>query len=266
MGVNKKVKKRRKSNGLEVLVTFVLLIIISIVRLVTRIILFAYDTITIYTSKYSQKSGNGFFKTYFNIGNYGEFKLYRKVARKFGRDKVYTNVYLDNKNTDHTEIDVIALSSNGIYVFEMKNYSGYIYGSENDEYWTQVLNKFTKNKFYNPLRQNYVHCKAVERYLELKENAIIPVIVFSNHSKLSKINISKDKNVLQIKDVMRFIKNTSRNKDIVFLENEIKDFSVKLIDRSRMPQEIKSKHIEQVTAIQNKSNLNHSDKKKFGKN
>ena len=171
-------KKRKKYNWLEALVTLAFLIITGIVKLVIRIILFVYDVITIYTSKYSIKSGNGFFKTYFNIGNYGEFKLYRKVIRKFGRDKVYTNVYLDNKNTDYTEIDVIALSAHGIYVFEMKNYSGYIYGSENDEYWTQVLNKFSKNKFYNPLRQNYAHTKAVERYLELKENETIPVTVF----------------------------------------------------------------------------------------
>ncbi|HPD02893.1 MAG TPA: nuclease-related domain-containing protein, partial [Clostridia bacterium] len=180
----------------------------------------------------------------------------------FGRDKVYTNVYLDNKNTDYTEIDVIALSAYGIYVFEMKNYSGYIYGSENDEYWTQVLNKFSKSKFYNPLRQNYAHTKAVERYLELKENETIPVIVFSNHSKLSKINVSNEKNVLQIKDVIQFINKNSKRKEIVFSENELKEFSVKLIERSNMPQEIKGKHIEQVTTIQKNSNFNNIDREK----
>lgn len=256
-------KRRKKYNWLEALVTLAFLIITAIVKLVIRIILFVYDVITIYTSKYSIKSGNGFFKTYFNISNYGEFKLYRKVIRKFGRDKVYTNVYLDNKNTDYTEIDVIALSAYGIYVFEMKNYSGYIYGSENDEYWTQVLNKFSKNKFYNPLRQNYAHTKAVERYLELKENETIPVTVFSNHSKLSKINVSNEKNVLQIKDVIQFINKNSKRKEIVFSENELKEFSVKLIERSNMPQEIKGKHIEQVTTIQKNSNFNNIDREKW---
>lgn len=251
--------KRKKNNGLDALVTFAFLIIAAIVKLIIRIILFVYDVITIYTSKYSIKSGNGFFKTYFDIGNYGEFKLYRKVIRKFGKDNVYTNVYLNNENTDYTEVDVIALSGYGIFVFEMKNYSGYIYGSENDQYWTQVLNRFSKNKFYNPLRQNYAHVKALESYLELKENETIPVTVFSNHSKLSKINVSNERNVIQTKDVNRLIHSYSKRREIIFSENKLKEFSVKLIERSNMPQEIKSKHIEQVTSIQKNINFNNFD-------
>jgi len=85
----------------------------------------------------------------------------------------------------------------------MKNYSGFIFGSEKDQNRTQVLNKFSKNKFYNPLRQNYAHVKGVERYLELSEKEIIPVIVFSNHSKLSKINVYQNQQIIQIKDVNR---------------------------------------------------------------
>lgn len=253
--------KRRNNNGLETLVTLIAFIIVAIIRLTIRIILLIYDFITIYTSNYRVKSGNGFFKTYFNSGNYGEFKLYRKVIRKFGKENVYTNLYLNNDNTDYTEIDVIALSVHGIYVFEMKNYSGYIYGSENDQNWTQVLNKFTKNKFYNPLRQNYAHTKAVEKYLELKENEIVPVIVFSNHSKLSKINAGLGKNILQIKDINRLINKNSKRQEIIFSKNKIKEFSVKLIERSNMPQEIKNKHIEQVISIQEKNQLKETNPK-----
>jgi hypothetical protein len=247
--------KRRKYNGLEALVAVIVFIIIALIKLIIRMILFIYDVITIYTSKYRIKSGNGFIKTYFNKGNYGEFKLYRKVIRRFGKDKVYTNVYLNNEKTDYTEIDVIALSNHGIYVFEMKNYSGYIYGSENDQYWTQVLNRFSKNKFYNPLRQNYAHTKSVEKYLEIQESEIIPIIVFSNHSKLSKINVNREKNIFQVKDINRFIKQNFKMNKVVFAENKLNEFSVKLIERSNMSQEIKNKHIEQVTSIQKNIDL-----------
>lgn len=236
-------------------VALIIIIFLTMIKLSFRIILFIYDVITIYTSKYRVKSGNGFFKTYFNKGNYGEFILYRKIVKKFGNENVYTNVYLNNVNTDYTEIDVIALSEHGIYVFEMKNYSGYIYGSENDEYWTQVLNRFSKHKFYNPLRQNFAHTKAIEKYLELKENEIIPVVVFSNHSKFSKLDVSMDKNIIKIKDVIRFINYNFKNNEVIISENSIKDFSVKLIDRSNMSQEIKNIHIEQVMSIQTNSEL-----------
>ncbi|WP_162146843.1 nuclease-related domain-containing protein [Acholeplasma granularum] len=101
-----------------------------------------------------------FFKTYFNKGNYGEFKLYKKIIKTFGTNYFFTNLYLDNINTEHTEVDVVVISKHDIYVFEMKNYSGYIYGSKNDQYWTQVLNRFLKHKLYNPFRQNYAHLKS----------------------------------------------------------------------------------------------------------
>ena len=60
-------------------------IIIVLITIIFRVLFFAYDVITIYTTKYKQKSGNGFFKTYFNKGNYGEFELYRKIVRLFGK-------------------------------------------------------------------------------------------------------------------------------------------------------------------------------------
>jgi hypothetical protein len=59
---------------------------------------------------------------------------------------VRTNIYLDNVNTDTKEIDVISISNQGIYVFEIKNYSGFIYGSEDDKQWTHVLNKWSKKR------------------------------------------------------------------------------------------------------------------------
>lgn len=247
-------RRSRKNNmkgvkNLSYLLTFLIAMLISFA---IRLLMFTYDVITIYTSKYKMKSGNGFFKTYFDKGNYGEFKLYRKTIRIFGKDNVFTNIYLENERTDYTEIDVLALSENGIYVFEMKNYSGYIFGSENDDNWTQVLNKSTKNKFYNPLRQNYAHTKAMEKFLSVKEKEIIPVIVFSSHSKLSKINVSMDKHIIQFKDVKRFIKKHSKTVSNVISKDMIKEYSIKLIERSNMPQKIKDKHIEQVKLIERK--------------
>lgn len=223
-------------------------IIIVLITIIFRVLFFAYDVITIYTTKYKQKSGNGFFKTYFNKGNYGEFELYRKIVRLFGKKYAFTNLYLENISTEHTEIDVLALSPQGIYVFEMKNYSGYIYGSEQDQHWTQAFNRNSKFKFYNPLRQNYAHTKATEKYLGVNTESIIPVIVFSNRSKLSKINITKNQNIIQLNSVKKLIKKTKQGTPI-FTKEELDQFSIKLIDRSNMSDDIKEKHINEVMMI-----------------
>lgn len=231
---------------MEVLILFIKCIFITIVRM----ILLTYDLITFFTSKYKLKSGNGFFKTYFNTGNYGEFLLYRKVIRVFGKEAVLTNIYLDNINTGTTEIDVLAVSNKGIYVFEMKNYSGYIYGSEKDKNWTQVLNRNTKNTFYNPLKQNYAHSKAIETYLSLDSNQIIPIVVFSDRSKLSKIDISEKQNVFQFKEANRFIIRTERKSESIITKDEKEDYLIKLLDRCHMSEKVKQKHIKDVVELQ----------------
>lgn len=243
-------RNKRKESPIEIIFILFATIVAYFLYFVIRLVLLIYDAITIYTSEYKIKSGNGFFKTYFNKGNYGEFKLYKVVTKVFGKNNVFTNVYLDNENTDQTEVDVIAVTNHGVYVFEMKNYSGYVYGSEYDKTWTQVLNRFSKYKFYNPLRQNYAHTKAVENYLEIDEAHTVPVIVFSNKSKLSKINVSEEKVIIQLKDVKKYLKNNVVLDEEIFTLEQTNVFATKLIERSNMPQEVKDEHIRQVVALQ----------------
>lgn len=254
--MSRRYKKKINTRNIETLIKLVallmgLMVLFSkvIIRLCIRILSFSYDAITIYTSGYKVKSGNGIFKTFFDKGRYGEFVLYRKVVNNFGKDYVYTNVYLENQNTDNTEIDVIALSSHGVYVFEMKNYSGYIYGSKDDQTWTQVLNRFSKNKFYNPLRQNYAHTKAVENYLELDNDKIIPVVVFANHSNLHNVDLNHKFLILRCKDVNKMIINNKKRRAKILSQSQLKEYSIKLIERSNMPEEAKNKHIEQVKEL-----------------
>lgn len=245
--------RRRRNNMVESLFLLVFLLAEAIVSLLVHIILFMYDLFTFFSSKYKQKSGHSFFKMYFSKGNYGEFALYRKAIRFFGKESVLTNIYLENKNTEMTEIDVLAVSTKGIYVFEMKNYAGYIYGSENDQFWTQVLNRWTKNKFYNPLRQNYAHTKAVESFLNIPKKGIVPIVVFSNRSKLSKIEINGSQNVFQFHDAIRFVKRYETNSDLVFSKQQKEEFLIKLLNQCHMSEEIKEKHLCEVKALQSQS-------------
>jgi hypothetical protein len=67
------------------------------------------------------------------------------------------------------------ISTKGIFVFESKNYSGWIFGSEKNRYWTQTLPKNSKNKFFNPIWQNKAHIKA------LSESLGISVLMFLSH-------------------------------------------------------------------------------------
>jgi hypothetical protein len=78
-----------------------------------------------------------------------------------------------------TQIDHIVVSVYGIFVIETKNYKGWIFGKETDEYWVQnIYGK--KNRFMNPIRQNFAHLKALEALLtDYPGIKIIPIVAFS---------------------------------------------------------------------------------------
>jgi hypothetical protein len=78
---------------------------------------------------------------------------------------IFNNLIIKDSR-GQTQIDHVIVSKYGIFVIEVKNYNGWIFGNENDEYWTQVVFK-KKNKFQNPLRQNYRHFMALSEYLGL---------------------------------------------------------------------------------------------------
>jgi len=76
-----------------------------------------------------------------------------------------------------TQIDHIIVSRYGIIVVETKNYKGWIFGGEHDAQWTQQ-NFRRKDRFQNPLRQNYKHLKTLSELTGIPENYFKSLIVF----------------------------------------------------------------------------------------
>lgn len=235
--------------------------IIIIIYSLIRLVMFVFVGISIYRSGYKAKSGNGLFKTYFNKGNKGEYELYKKLTKIMDQKYILTNLYLPGKNVLKTELDVVLLTTHGIYVFEVKNYSGYIYGSEKDEKWTQVLNRFVKHRFYNPLRQNYAHTKALENYLGISHEEIIPVVSFSNRSTLSKINVNDKTHVLQVDKTIKLIKENLKTANRIYTEDVLDEFLIKLIETTNMDKNTKEQHINEVIQLKESKELKLEDSK-----
>ena len=71
-----------------------------------------------------------------DIGRYGESltEVELKKSAIFGMEgKILRNLYVPKDNGETTEIDVLFICSKGILVIESKNYSGWIFGNEDDE-------------------------------------------------------------------------------------------------------------------------------------
>ena len=118
------------------------------------------DNVTSYfVSDIKKQTGKGFFQTFTDKGNYGEFLSYKYLFMTPGKREFIHNCYLPTEKGT-TEIDLLMIHETGLYVVESKNYSGWIFGDEKQKDWTQVLGG-KKIKFFNPIRQNAGHIKAL---------------------------------------------------------------------------------------------------------
>lgn len=75
------------------------------------------------------------------------------------------------------QIDHLLVSPYGLFIIETKNKKGWIFGSENQQNWTQVLYS-EKYSFQNPLRQTYRQKRVLAEFLNLRESAIHTVVHF----------------------------------------------------------------------------------------
>jgi len=103
---------------------------------------------------------------------------------------IFHDLYIEKNNGEYSQIDVAVATTEGIIVFEVKDYSGWIYGNGNHSHWTKVL-AYGKRKyqFYNPIKQNTNHIKSLKG--KLKQFDTIPfysVIVFYGDCELKEIN------------------------------------------------------------------------------
>ena len=122
-------------------------------------------------------------------GRIGEEEVAEILSANVYENGIVLNNFLfaDGKTT--AQIDHIMVDERGVFVIETKNYSGYIFGKESDEQWTQVLAYGEqKNRFYNPIRQNNTHIKHLKRYLPQGTPVYSFVIFVQNNAEHIKSN------------------------------------------------------------------------------
>lgn len=140
---------------------------------------------------YYQITKHPYFSVKHNTGRYGEYLTY-KYLKKFETNgaKFLFNIYIPKENGETTEIDVLMICKKGLFVFESKNYSGWVFGSENQKNWYQILpagrGRSHKENFYNPIMQNRSHIKHLKAFLG-EQVPMRSIIVFSDRCKLKNV-------------------------------------------------------------------------------
>ncbi len=184
-----------------------------------------------------------------DLGKYGESltEVELKKAKLWGYEgKILRNVYVPKENGETTEIDVIFLCQKGILVIESKNYSGWIFGNEDDAQWTATLPDGTRNHFYNPIKQNKSHMKWLGRYLNMMELPAFSIIAFSERCTLKKITVRSGRLYVVNRDMLKnAIRNIWTYPDCLS-EEKIEELYQRLEPLTRMDQATRKAHLENI--------------------
>ena len=136
-------------------------------------------------------------------GYYGEYLLFSELYPQItGSCKILMNLQIPSEHEKTTEIDLVLIHETGFYLFEVKHYKGTIYGKADDKKWTQYFRTTKNEQFYNPIAQNQLHIRALQKMFP--EAPMHSCIVFTNpecevkvHGELpSNVTVSKIEEVI----------------------------------------------------------------------
>ncbi len=147
-----------------------------------------------------------------NRGTRSERDLVLKLL-KYGipAQSIFHDLYVKNLKGEFSQIDIVVATKVGIIVFEVKDYSGWIFGNGQYSQWTQIL-AYGKRKyrFYNPIKQNNKHIVDLRKQLkQFKNIPFYSIVVFYGDSVLKDISfvpngtfLVKSKRVLEVMNII----------------------------------------------------------------
>lgn len=236
---------------------FFFTIFLLIIVLISISVTFKHET-------YHKITGNNFFKTIFDAGKHGEYLTYKKL-KDYETDggQFLFNCYLPKEDGKTTEIDVLLIHSTGIFVIESKNYSGWIYGSENNKTWTQTLRsgngKIRKEHFYNPIMQNSTHVKWL-REIVGTNIPIYSVIAFSERCTLKDIPVeSPDVVIINRQHINESVKRMGNRSIQALSKMDISRIQEMLYPYTQTTEYEKQQHIDNIKTARYKTKKKPTD-------
>lgn len=177
-------------------------------------------------------------ETAYDKGRHLEYSTYKSL-RHFENNggKFLLNILIPKRNGETTEIDVCLICSKGVFVFECKNFSGWIFGSETQKRWMQTLPKGRgrchKEQFYNPIMQNASHIRHLKNFIG-HNIPMYSIIVFSDRCVFKDVTIcSDDISLINHRRIVSTVSAVYRQTQDVYTETEISDIYSKLLPYSQ---------------------------------
>jgi len=156
------------------------------------------------------------------IGEYFVKKQLEKLAKKY-QGLSFHNIMLGTEDQS-TQLDNLLVTAKAIYVIEVKNYAGRVYGGQYQDQWYQTIrydNKrkssggrtytkthIAKNSFFNPIKQNFIHINAIKQSIQSVQSLpLLNVVVFMNRGNITNVEMKDDTSyVINRRHLSRLVK------------------------------------------------------------
>ena len=175
------------------------------------------------------------------------------------KETIFHDLMIKKNNNKFSQIDMVIPTKEGIIVFEVKEYSGWIFGSGNNTNWTQILAYGEKKyKFYNPIKQNNNHITELKKTLkQFQKIPFFSIIVFFGDCELKEINYIPNGTFIvkaqRIFEVLNLIK-TENEPNSYTNKREVVDTLKKLVLLGENV-EYQKKHIENIKNMVGKERI-----------
>lgn len=192
--------------------------------------------------------------TQLNRGTDSERQLILKLLKNgIHCDAIYHDLIIETHPGKSHQIDLVIATTQGLIVVEVKDYSGWIFGSANSQQWTKVLAYGNeKYQFYNPIWQNKGHIKAIKGLLDqLNIIPVFSIVAFSGSCELKSISyvpegcwVVKTDRILEAIERIQLDNPPAPYKDKREIINTLKSISAKSSDAY-----LQSKHNQHIRDI-----------------
>ena len=192
---------------------------------------------------YEERSGE-------KLGDIFEEKVYSILSDRTvipSYHKTLKDLFVESDNGRITEIDAVALTRNGIYVIECKDYSGTIIGTKDAHDWNVVYDNGEMHKLYNPILQNSGHITALSHKLHLARAKFRSIIILSGYSNLNGVNYNREEAIiLSLPELGKELRHLTECGQPILSKEEIDSLYTALEPMTNATYEMKLRHISQV--------------------
>ena len=116
---------------------------------------------------------------------------------------VMKNVHVPKSSGGFTEIDVVALSTEGIFVIEGKHLNAQVEGNWANNDLDAVYPNNDRHTIYNPIKQNENHCMYLKNALGVPGDCFRNIVVFGEFTRFTFEGVPRNANICKVNTLIK---------------------------------------------------------------